>query len=429
MNKFFIGLDVCKASVVACKLTANDINSEPRQLFYDLEFPEFKANPEGLKGLLDFIGDGDALIALEPTGMNYTRIWIDQLARCHEVRLVNHKDLKAHRRLLRFEDKNDDTDAFCLAHYCGLHESRVYRFVGFRDETISQIKIMIARLEHLNRVQSPIVNRLRQDLAWQFPEIALTKTKRSQSKKEDADISPPLWGWIAGEKPSGKYDRIYQKTIGIGLTESSRLDAGRLCDLEREMAVIEKEMAYLYRIDERFKPYAKVLDAFSFNRKSQPLILSVVFPIENFLKDGLPEIVTRKGRRSGKQTKKHLSLRRFQKVLGVAPSEKASGDKEERSIIHGSGLARKAFWQWIFCRIEPVKSRPATSWPVRTVDLTGKEIIIPICEHLGNIYDFKKANGVPIKLIRSALASIACRHLFRALVQECSSVHRVNPHL
>lgn len=419
MNETFIGLDVCKASVVACKIHNSNSNAEPRQLFYELEFPEFKANPEGLNGLLDFIGnDGEIIVGLEPTGMNYARVWIEQLGRRYEVRMINHKDLKSHRKMLRFEDKNDDTDAFCLAHYCQFYEPQKYRFVGFRDEAITELKGMINRLEHLNRVQSPIINRLRQDLAWQFPEVALRRVERSRSKKECADLSPPLWAWIAGEKMMPRYDRLYAKTIGAGLTESSRLDATRLCDLEREMATIEKEIAYLYRADPRFRPYAKVLDSFAFPKKTQPIILSVAFPIENFLKDGKPEIVERKGRRSGKKTKKHLSLRRFQKAMGEAPSEKASGDKEERSIIHGSTLARKALWQWIYVRIEPANNRPPGSRPISTTDLDGNPTIKPICDHLGKIYDYKKANGVPIKLIRSNLASIACRHLFRALVSE-----------
>ncbi|MCT7952126.1 hypothetical protein NG798_20210 [Ancylothrix sp. C2] len=108
--------------------------------------------------------------------------------------------------------------------------------------------------------------------------------------------------------------------------------------------------------------------------------------------------------------------------MGESPSEKASGDKEERSIIHGSSLCRKAFWQWIYVRIEPVKNRPQGGRLIRTTDLEGNPVIKPICQHLGKIYDFKKSNGVPIGLIRSNLASIACRHLFRALVSEVCGV-------
>ncbi len=41
-----------------------------------------------------------------------------------------------------------------------------------------------------------------------------------------------------------------------------------------------------------------------------------------------PIVKIRKGRKSGKPTKRYLSLRRFQKVLGMTPTETSSGDKK-----------------------------------------------------------------------------------------------------
>ncbi|MEH2277714.1 MAG: hypothetical protein V7K40_23720 [Nostoc sp.] len=43
------------------------------------------------------------------------------------------------------------------------------------DRSIVKIRELVLRLAHLNRVQSPIINRIRQDLAWQFPEVALVR--------------------------------------------------------------------------------------------------------------------------------------------------------------------------------------------------------------------------------------------------------------
>ncbi|MCT7948786.1 hypothetical protein NG798_03200 [Ancylothrix sp. C2] len=54
----------------------------------------------------------------------------------------------------------------------------------------------------------------------------------------------------------------------------------------------------------------------------------------------------------------------------------------------------------------------ASSRLITTTDLDGNPTITPICQHLGEIYDFKKSKGVPIRLIRTNLACIACRHLF-----------------
>jgi hypothetical protein len=56
-------------------------------------------------------------------------------------------------------------------------------------------------------VQSPTINRPRQDLAWQFPEAALVLAVRY------GENVPLLWGWLAGVRPSKKYDRLYVATV------------------------------------------------------------------------------------------------------------------------------------------------------------------------------------------------------------------------
>jgi len=62
-------------------------------------------------------------------------------------------------------------------------------------------------------------------------------------------------------------------------------------------------------------------------------------------------------RRSGKPTKRHLSLHGFCKALGYAPSQESSGDLQKSKVTGGSDLCRKALWQWIFTRIEPQRTR------------------------------------------------------------------------
>ncbi|MEH2243395.1 MAG: hypothetical protein V7K85_11815 [Nostoc sp.] len=69
-----------------------------------------------------------------------------------------------------------------------------------RSSVIVKIRELVLRLAHLNRVQSPIINRARQDLAWQFPEVALVRSRRSESGEV-----PLLWGWLAGERKSSRY--------------------------------------------------------------------------------------------------------------------------------------------------------------------------------------------------------------------------------
>jgi hypothetical protein len=85
------------------------------------------------------------------------------------------------------------------------------------------------------------------------------------------------------------------------------------------------------------------------------------------------------GRRSGKPTKRHLSLHRFCKALGYAPSQEISGDLQKSKVTGGSDLCRKALWQWIFTRIEPQRTRLNND----------------IGDRLGQIMDAEKASGRP----------------------------------
>ena len=110
--------------------------------------------------------------------------------------------------------------------------------------------------------------------------------------------------------------------------------------------------------ESRFLPYRKVFARFGFGRRVEALLLSQIYPFENYLApDGKPDVKIRNGRKSGKPTKRHLSLRRFMKALGYAPSQESSGDLQKSKVIGGSDLCRKALWQWIFTRIEPRRCR------------------------------------------------------------------------
>ncbi len=106
-------------------------------------------------------------------------------------------------------------------------------------------------------------------------------------------------------------------------------------------------------------------------------------------------------RNSGKTTKRYLSRRRFEKALGVAPTEDSSVDKESKKIVGGSDLCRLSLWQWIFCRLEIKRCRPKTK----------------IGQYLGQVTDAEKATGKPIHLIRMRIAAASARLLFRELAK------------
>lgn len=325
-----VGLDVCKDSVVAC-LLQHGRPPEPRQLYYDLDFPRFYADASGIKALLALQPD---VAVLEPTGMNYLKIWATRLAEAGvQIVLVGHKQLRSYRENLDLPDKDDQADALALACYYLEHHCSDRRFVRTRDPVVALIRDCVLRLYHLNRVQSPVINRVRQDLAWQFPEA------------QNIGLNAPVfWGWLAGERHSKRYDLIYDKTVGLGLQTETYNSAKLIWELKRREQVLELEMRCLMK-DSRFLSYRKVFAQFGFGERVEALILSQIYPLSNYLgDDGLPEVKIRKGKVSGNPTKRHLSRRRFQKALGVAPTREDSGDKKATKKA-GSSLCRMALWQ------------------------------------------------------------------------------------
>ncbi|WP_375515025.1 IS110 family transposase [uncultured Nostoc sp.] len=355
------------------------------------------------KGILGLLSEDADIALLEPTGNNYSKLWGTHLARAGvEVRLVGHKELRNYRaNHLALPDKDDDADALALACYYFDYHQDPRRFVQIRDRAIVKIRELVLRLAHLNRVQSPIINRIRQDLAWQFPEVALVKSRRGESGEV-----PLLWGWLALERKSSRYDRLYEKTVGLGITDTVRQHARRICNLQREEHAIEVELRELLA-DSRFDHYRTVFKRFGFGDRLSAIVLSQIYPIEGFLDaSGKPEVRIRQGRNSKKPTKRHLSLRRFQKALGAAPSLEASGDSRKAKVVGGSDLCRKSLWQWVFTRIEPKRSRLKNE----------------IGKILGEQLDTEKASGRPVKLVRNRIAAKGARLLFRELVKANESI-------
>ena len=379
-----VGIDVCKGSVVACLLTERP--DEPRQFLFKAEFHNCKADVTGLKTLLDLKPD---IAIMEPTGVNYSKLWGTHLVRngCR-VMLVSHNKLARHREHLDMPDKSDESDAFALACYWWDYQNQPRRFLQDRDYVTAKVREKVLRLGHLARVQSPIINRIRQDLAWQFPEVAMSH-------------GVVMWEWLAQEKESKKYDKLLTESVGLGIELATHRHAKRLIDIWAEERDIEAELEALMS-DERFKPYKDVFDKWGFGRRVQAILLSQIFPIESFLNDENKPIIEwgKSRRKKDKRIKRHISLRRFTKALGCAPTEKSSGDKESKRIVGGSDVSRVALWQWLFTKIEVRSRRPNND----------------IGKTMGKIVDDMKEAGRPVRLIRMTAIAKATKLLFKDLV-------------
>ncbi|MHC5833855.1 MAG: IS110 family transposase, partial [Nostoc sp.] len=90
-------------------------------------------------------------------------------------------ELRRYRGGKNLPNKSDPADALAMAayghdpdHHLENGELNLRYFLMHRPEPIDELRDLCQQLEHLNRVQSPIVNYARQLLAWQFPEVAHT---------------------------------------------------------------------------------------------------------------------------------------------------------------------------------------------------------------------------------------------------------------
>jgi hypothetical protein len=146
------------------------------------------------------------------------------------------------------------------------------------------------------------------------------------------------------------------------------------------------------------------MDAFRIPLRSQATLISQIYPLSDFLDvDGKPITKTTKGKKSGKPTTKHLSRRRFEKMIGTAPTEKSSGMKSGKKQKSGPILCKKHLWLWLF-QLERKE---------RQINLTDPDAIA-IRDRLNSLKDA----GVPAALARGRVAGYAGRRLFYRLVEE-----------
>ncbi|MEC4813343.1 MAG: hypothetical protein SAK29_08745 [Scytonema sp. PMC 1069.18] len=116
-----LGLDIAKMSVVGCLLT--EAPSKKRQLTPTYVVQTYEANPSQKKksnlkdnaeekvfGISDLLALKPTVAVLEPTGVNYSKLWIHHLKLAGvEVLLVGHDKLRRYRNT---EDKDDAGDAY-----------------------------------------------------------------------------------------------------------------------------------------------------------------------------------------------------------------------------------------------------------------------------------------------------------------------------
>jgi transposase len=382
-----IGADACKDRLVYCVLDSDNMPTDLRQYYLDGDnFKESYISAKGLKEILEIQPD---VLVLEPTGVNYTRFWIRKMSEAGiKVALIGHSQIKSYRKNLELPDKDDPADALAIGAYYAEHHARPEKFVLLRDETTAKLRETALRLCHLVRLQSPAINRLKQDLAYALPE-----------QMEASSNAVLFWRWMGGLAKSVRYDAIARESIGMGITPEMKLEAYLLARVQAEEQRVEFELRKLLG-DRQFLPYQTVLKKYGFGERAQAMIISQIYPLENFLdRDKRPIVLVTKGKKSGTMTAKHISLRKVSKMLGVAPTREQSGKSKDVTKKAGSQLCRNALWLWLFGRIEASKSRLKNE--------TGEAITAIFTEY--------KATK-PIKLARAKTIGKVVNRLFYDLV-------------
>lgn len=323
------GIDVSRGTATVCVL-----ETLPKDLkrFKDKWKPfKFNADAEGIHDLLAL--DFDAAI-LEPTGGHYSKIWAHHIQESgREVRWVGHREVANYRHSWRVFNKTDNADAIALACY-GLERWNFPQF--FLKPKQQQLRDLYLQLQHLNRSKNPTQNRLRLQLSHELPEVAQKHVSRDWLKPNP----PGLWLAISGESISPKWQKVFDHSIGLGISDFSQSLAKRLCELERQEYEIELALEQLLQ-SEDFTHYRTVFDRFMIGGRTAAALLSVIYPIEQFLENGKP-IIERVG---DKRTKRNRSLAAFKLSLGLGMTWYQSGETSGWKP-GGRKDIRTALWRW-----------------------------------------------------------------------------------
>ncbi|MEH2140853.1 IS110 family transposase [Nostoc sp.] len=389
-----LGVDVSKSSVTCHILTQYPIGglktywqksrNKANSLFPTFySSPKLKSKQKSAFDFADYVTQNNPDVAiLEPTGNHYSKLWAKILESLGiNILWVGHIELRRYRGGKNLPNKSDEADALAMAAYAIDRENYLEsgelnprQFLMHRPEPIDQVRELVQQLEHLNRVQSPIINYTRQLLAWQFPEKA-----HSQTESTKLGNVPPLWGWLAQRKlevhpPSYKsISRQYQQSaavqFGFEIDPIVQLHASWLCDIDIEEQRLEIKLKSLVN-DELFKIYNLIFDQFNFGLRIRARLLSRIYPFEAFLSNGKPLIerevrevkkkqVSRENGKSVvkflpgdvKRVKRNRSRDAFKLRLGMGTVLEQSGDKLVEKGA-GSALCRMNFWQYVITKIE-----------------------------------------------------------------------------
>lgn len=314
------GIDVSKDSVTVALLDCLP-DEELKRFCKTFKTLKFKVADIGKLIELEF----DAAV-LEPTGVHYSRIWAEKIrASGREVRWVGHQEIAAYRKSYKLPDKTDKTDAIAIACYALERWDKPGYFLSQRAEIPLKLRELYLRTQFLNSAATPLINRLRQQLAHECPELASKTVGRAWL----APV-PGMWLAIANEARSKRWANLIDNSEGSGISQFSAHLAQGIVLNDRTAIAIEEEIEAILQ-DEKLQQYLEIMGHFHFGRRISTALLSSIYPIEKF-----------KGH--------HNPLGAFKISCGMAQIWHESGDFTGW-IPGGSSEIRCALWRWAFATI------------------------------------------------------------------------------
>ena len=309
---------------------------------------------------------------IEPTGVHYSRLWSTILdAFDIKVLWVSHSALNAFRRTCGFssDTKNDLIDALALAAYPFSENKRLAngeiderKYLIAQSGAITRLRELTQWLNHLARVQSPVINHVRQCLSWQFPECAKSYGTGFFPFLGDApEYATPR----AVNVYKGKYQKSVAHKFNLELDEMTKAQAKWLCEIHGFELDVEREIEEILKAPE-FIPYIKILDKFYFPLRTKARLLTRIYPFESFLLpdgkvwrvrkmvevkadrkkmvNGKEVLLYRKG--EFKRTSRNYTRDKFKMRLGLGKKAEDSGDSQKRKSS-GSTLIRNGFYLYV----------------------------------------------------------------------------------
>ena len=303
-------------------------------------------------------------IVMEPTGVWYSRLWSDIAAHLNiEVKWIGHGDLAHNRGAYGFKDKDDRTDAFCLAvsYFDPIFNAR-NSWLFWRTGAIAEVNNRLLEIKSLESTTKILTQQIRQRLKHEFPEVADRAVSNSRTK----DGFTAWIGWLAGIHNYKRIENEYAKSIAtelsIDISQYTRDHAAAIAGNEIREVRLKSDLGDRL-LDPAFDKYRETLELLGFGSVMQATILTNIYPFEKFLQAGVPHIDRYEDDR-GKH-KKNMSLSGFQISLGMGKRLIESGNSTAL-IYSGSSFARKMLYSWIVTNVLPEKM--GESWLVTELD-------------------------------------------------------------